>query len=80
MFFKSYSKSEVRPFDHLYDPLYATGNIKDIQRKNVIVLERMGLIDIFTNYGSMFSESSKRTIPVLRQNILPIEPAYHGKV
>lgn len=76
MFYKSYEKSEARAFDHLYDPLYVSGHVRDIQRQNRSALVKTAPINIFTNYGSMFSDSSHRPrqFSVLQQNKLPKSP------
>lgn len=83
MFYKSYLKSEARAFDHLYDPIYTTGDYqRDIQRENAIALTNTAPVNIYTNFNSMFSELAKRprTYNVLQQNQLPTKaPEMNGK-
>lgn len=82
MFYKSYSKCEVRPFDHLYDPLYTSGTQRDIQRKNEVVLKRTAAVEVLTNYNSMFCETEQQPTYVIRKNPLPFIPppqSYHSK-
>lgn len=77
MFYKSYTKSEARAFDHLYDPIYTTGDYqRDVQRENAIALTNTAPVNIYTNFDSMFSELSKRprTHSVLQRNQLPTVP------
>lgn len=82
MFYKSYSKSEGRAFDHLYDPIYMTGNSRDIQRENAIALTKTASVNIYTNFNSMFSELPQRprTEIVLQRNQLPKTPEFNSKV
>lgn len=83
MFYKSYTKSEARAFDHLYDPIYTTGDYqRDIQRENVNALTNTAPVNIYTNFNSMFSELSQRprTFNVLQRNQLPTKaPNFNGK-
>lgn len=81
MFYKSYSKSEARAFDHLYDPIYMTGNSRDIQRENAIALTKTAPVNICTNSNSMFSELPQRprTEIVLQRNQLPKTPEFNSK-
>lgn len=80
MFYKSYEKSEARAFDHLYDPLYIAGNIRDIQKENNTALAKTAPINIFTNYESMFSDSPQRPRKffVIQQNKLPKSPVLNS--
>lgn len=74
MFYKSYTKSEARAFDHLYDPIYMTGDYRrDIQRENANALINTAPVNIYTNFNSMFSELAQRprTFNVLQRNQLP---------
>lgn len=81
MFYKSYAKSEARAFDHLYDPLYTTGNYRDIQRENAIALTKTAPLNIYTNFDSMFSALPQRprSLLVLQRNQLPRTPEINGK-
>lgn len=81
MFYKSYAKCEARAFDHLYDPLYTTGNYRDVERENVIALTKTAPSNIYTNFNSMFSELPQRprTYFVLQRNQLPRTPEFNGK-
>lgn len=81
MFYKSYAKCEARAFDHLYDPIYTAGNMRDIQRENAIALTKTAPINIYTNFNSMFSELPQRprTFAVLQRNQLPKTPEIAGK-
>lgn len=82
MFYKSYAKSEARAFDHLYDPIYTTGNYRDIQRENASSLTKTAPVNIYTNFDSMFSELPQRprTYQVLQRNQLPRTPEINGTV
>lgn len=82
MFYKSYAKSEARAFDHLYDPIYTTGNYRDIQRENASSLTKTAPVNIYTNFASMFSELPQRprTYQVLQRNQLPRTPEINGMV
>lgn len=81
MFYKSYTKSEARAFDHLYDPIYTAGNFRDIQRENVIALTKTAPVNIYTNFNSMFSELPQRprSLVVLQRNQLPKTPEINSK-
>lgn len=83
MFYKSYTKSEARAFDHLYDPIYTTGDYqRDIQRENANALTNTAPVNIYTNFDSMFSELPQRprTYNVLQRNQLPTRaPEINGK-
>lgn len=84
MFYKSYTKSEARAFDHLYDPIYTTGDYqRDIQRENANALTNTAPVNIYTNFDSMFSELPQRprTYNVLQRNQLPTRaPEINGKI
>lgn len=82
MLYKSYRKCEARAFDHLYDPLYMTGNIRDVQRENANALTKTAPINIYTNFNSMFSQlpQTQRSLFVLQQNQLPKAPEIFGKI
>lgn len=69
----SYRKSSERPYDYIFDPLFTTGNIIDIHRKNKIISKKTAEIGIQTNFNLMFSDSIQRAIVVKRQNPLPID-------
>lgn len=81
MFYKSYTKSEARAFDHLYDPLYVAGNFRDVQRENTIALTKTAPINIYTNFNSMFSDLPQRprSLHVLQRNQLPKTPETTSK-
>lgn len=80
MFYKSYTKSEARAFDHIYDPIY-TANLRDIQRENAIALTKTAPVNIYTNFNSMFSElpHKPRSLVVLQRNRLPKTPEINSK-
>lgn len=71
MFYKSYTKNEARQFDHLYDPLYTTGNIIDFHKRNQIALKESVVIDSLPDYDSMFDDSFRKLTFVMRTNVLP---------
>lgn len=81
MFYTSYIKCEARAFDHLYDPLYATGNLRDIQRESERSLRKTAPAYIYTNFDSMFSELPQRprSLLVLQRNELPKMPEISSK-
>lgn len=81
MFYKSYTKSEARAFDHLYDPIYTAGNFRDIQRENAIALTKTAPVNIYTNFNSMFSELPQRprSLAVLQRNQLPTTCEFNSK-
>lgn len=79
MFYKSYKKNEARPFDHLYDPLYTTGNSIDIHKKNQIALKESAVIDSLPDYDSIFDDSIGKLTFVMRTNVLPNTSQNNGR-
>lgn len=79
MFYKSYKKNGARPFDHLYDPLYTTGNIIDFHKKNNLALKKSAVIDSLPDYDSMFDDSIRKLTFVMRTNVLPNTPQNNGR-
>lgn len=80
MTYKGHQKSSNRAFDHLYDPLFQTADIKDIHRENMCALARTARVSIYPVYENMFTDlpQRQRNYYALQQNPLPTRPYFHG--
>lgn len=77
MMYTSHQKSQARAFDHLYDPIYHTGGIRDVERENNRASLKTAPSYIFTKFGCMFSDHTIKPniIMTLQNNKLPITPS-----
>lgn len=82
MMYKGHITAPNRAFDHLYDPLYLTADIKDIHKQNRSALTRTAPVNIYPIYENMFTDLNQcpRNIYTFQQNPLPVNVTSKGKL
>lgn len=80
--YKGHVTAPNRAFDHLYDPLYLTADIKDIHKQNRCALTRTAPVNIYPVYENMFTDLNQcpRNIYSFQQNSLPLNVTSKGKL
>lgn len=73
MSYRSHTAAPSRVFDHLYDPLFTTSDLKNVYKEDCIALTRSAPIHIYPVYKSMFSELNhqQRNCYAYQKNNLP---------
>lgn len=73
MSYRSHTAAPSRVFDHLYDPVFTTSDLKNVYKENCIALTKSAPINVYPVYNSMFSELSReqRNCYSYQKNDLP---------
>ena len=73
MSYRSHTAAPSRVFDHLYDPIFTTSDLKNVYKENCIALTKSAPINVYPVYKSMFSELSReqRNCYSYQKNDLP---------
>lgn len=76
MSYRSHTAAPSRVFDHLYDPLFTTSDLKNVSKENCIALTHSAPIHVYPVYHSMFSELNheQRNCYAYQKNVLPHVP------
>lgn len=76
MSYRSHTAAPSRVFDHLYDPLFTTSDLKNVYKENCIALTHSAPIHVYPVYRSMFSELNheQRNCYAYQKNVLPHVP------
>lgn len=76
MSYRSHTAAPSRVFDHLYDPLFTTSDLKNVFKENCIALTHSAPIHVYPVYNSMFSELTheQRNCYAYQKNVLPHVP------
>lgn len=75
MTYESHIKAPNRAFDHLYDPLFCTADVRNVQQENMSALIRTAPVAIYPIYENMFTDLPQlpRNTYSLLQNPLPTQ-------